>query len=145
MTPKKFNRLYLTGLIISTLFMILILVFWIRITSFTFLIFFWVVKFLSGFGLILSITNGFLFLLSRRKDKLSKRGTNLIIIFQIFIPIILILYAIDKLYSGYVGSASTLSMTGIWADIYVWFDNIIYIYGILSLLAQLYHIPIVKQ
>ena len=145
MTPKKFNRLYLTGLIISTLFMILILVFWIRITSFTFLIFFWVVKFLSGFGLILSITNGFLFLLSRRKDKLSKRGTNLIIIFQIFIPIILILYAIDKLYSGYVGSASTLSMTGIWADIYVWFDNIIYIYGILSLLAQLYLIPIFKH
>jgi hypothetical protein len=36
-------------------------------------------------------------------------------------------------------------MTGIWADIYVWFDNIIYIYGILSLLAQLYLIPIAKQ
>ncbi len=111
----------------------------------TFIIFFWVVKFLSGFGLILGITSGFLFVLNKIKDKISKRGITAIIIFQIIIPFLLIFYAIYKLYSSYVGSTITVSMTGIWADIYVWFDNIIYIYGITSLLLQLYIIPILKK
>ena len=36
-------------------------------------------------------------------------------------------------------------MKGVWADIYVWMDNIIYIYGILSLLLSLYIIPIIRD
>ncbi len=145
MDAKKYHWFYFIGLIISSFLMMLILFLWMNISAYTFLIFFWVVKFLSGFGLILSITNVFLFLLSRSKKKISTRGTNVLIVFQILVPIVLILYALNKLYSSYIGAPNTMSMTGVWADFYVLFDNIIYIYGILSLLIQLYLIPILKQ
>jgi len=110
----------------------------------TFLLFFWVVKFLSGFGLILSIVNGFFFLFSKKKDSLSETGTKILIILQIIIPILLIIYAIYKTYSSYTGNTAAISMTGIWAGIYVWFDNIIYIYGIASLLLTLYILPLIR-
>ncbi len=145
MKLQKFDIYYIFGLVITTVIMFIILLTGVYSLYVTFIIFFWVVKFLSGFGLILGITSCFLFVLNKTKDKISKRGTNVIIIFQIIIPFLLIFYAIYKLYSSYVGLAITISMTGIWADIYVWVDNIIYIYGIASLLLQLYIIPILKK
>ena len=145
MNLQKFDIIYIFGLAITSVIMLLILLFGVNSLSIVFLIFFWVVKFLSGFGIILAITNGFLFILNKRKDKLSKRGTTVIVIFQILVPILLIIYALYKIVSSYSGSAGTTSMTGVWADIYVWFDNIIYIYGIASLLLQLYIIPIVTK
>ena len=145
MNLEKYDIYYLIGLAITTIIMLLILITGVTSLNITFLIFFWVVKFLSGFGLILGITNGFLFLLSKTKDKISNRGTTFIVILQILIPILLIIYAIYKIVSSYLGPASTTSMTGVWADIYVWFDNLIYIYGIASLLLQLYIIPIITK
>ena len=145
MKLQKFDIIYIIGLAITSVIMLLILLFGVNSLSIVFLIFFWVVKFLSGFGIILAITNGFLFILNKRKDKLSKRGTTAIVIFQILVPILLIIYAIYKIISSYSGSVSSTSMTGVWADIYVWFDNIIYIYGIASLLLQLYIIPILTK
>ncbi len=145
MKLQKFDIFYIFGLVITTIIMFIILLTGVYAFYITFILFFWVVKFLSGFGLILGITSGFLFILNKTKDKISKRGINAIIIFQIIIPFLLIFYAIYKLYLSYVGPASTIPMIGIWADIYVWFDNIIYIYGITSLLLQLYIIPILKK
>jgi MFS family permease len=132
------------GLISTVVLMIWIIVSGFISLNITFIIFFWVVKFLSGFGLILGIANGFLIVLDKTKDKIGKRGTNIIIILQIVIPIVLIIYAIDKIISSYYGTGG-FSMTGIWSDIYVWIDNIIYIYGILSLLLTLYIIPIARD
>jgi MFS family permease len=144
MAGKKFNIVYIVGLIITTILSIWIIISGVISLNVTFVIFFWVVKFLSGFGLILGIANGFLIVLDKTKNKLAKKGTNAIIIFQIVIPILLIIYAIDKIISSYLGTGG-LSMTGVWADVYVWMDNIIYIYGILSLLLSLYIIPIIKD
>ncbi len=144
MNEKRFNIVYLVGLIITVLLMIWIIISGFISLNITFVIFFWVVKFLSGFGLILGISNGFLIVLDKTKDKIGKRGTNAIIIFQIVIPIILLIYAIDKIISSYYGSGA-ITMIGIWNDIYVWLDNIIYIYGILSLLLTLYIIPIIRD
>jgi MFS family permease len=144
MAGKKFNIVYIVGLIITTILSIWIIISGVISLNVTFVIFFWVVKFLSGFGLILGIANGFLIILDKTKNKLAKKGTNVIIIFQIIIPILLIIYAIDKIISSYLGTGG-LSMTGVWADIYVWLDNIIYIYGILSLLLSIYIIPIIKD
>jgi len=145
MNLQKFDIYYIIGLAISTVIMLIVLLSGINSLNITFLIFFWVIKFLSGFGLILGITSGFLFLLNKSKDKLSKRGTNLIIAFQIIVPILLIIYAIYKIFSSYSGPATSVTMTGVWRDIYVWFDNIVYIYGIISLLLQLYIIPILTK
>jgi len=144
MDEKKFNIAYLVGLIITTIIMLLIIFLGVVSINITFVIFFWVIKFLSGFGLVLAITNAFLILLDKTKDKLTKKGTKVLVILQIVIPILLIIYAIDKIISSYLGTGG-FSMTGIWKDIYVWIDNIIYLYGILSLLLQLYIIPIIRD
>jgi len=141
---KEFNIIYVIGLIISTIFMIWIFLFELFVFSYTFLVFFWVVKYLSGFGLILSIANGFLFLFDKFKNHITKRGTSILILLQLIIPILFVIYAIYRIFSGYYGG-SGIRMVGVWADIYVWIDDIIYIYGIVSLLLTLYLIPIIRN
>jgi hypothetical protein len=103
-------------------------------------LFFWIIKFLSGFGLILSIANGFLIILNKTKEKIAKNKkiVNYIIIFQIVIPLILIGYAIYAIFSSYYDWGTT-------QGIGLWFDLILYIYGIASLLLTLYVIPIIRE
>lgn len=145
MDAKKFNTIYIAGLLLSTVFMILILLFWIRIASYTFLIFFWVLKFLSGFGIILSIANGFLLLLDKSKNKISKKGTNLLIIFQIIIPILFVIFALYNIISSSIGGSGTFGQSIFWSQIYLILNNLLYLYGIVSLLLNLYIIPIVRD
>jgi hypothetical protein len=109
-----------------------------------FLIFFWVINFLSGFGLILNIAIGFLILFNLIKDKISKKGTYILIGAQIGSSILFIIYAIFRLFSSYSGGGG-LSMSGIWEETYVWMDNIIFAYGIASLIVNLYVIPVIKD
>ena len=141
---KAFNITYIIGLTASFIFMIWIFLFRLYIFNYSFLVFFWVVKYLSGFGLILSIANGFLLLFDKFKNELSKRGTNILIVLQFVIPILFAIYAIYRIFSSFYGGGS-IRMVGIWADIYVWLDDIIYIYGITSLLITLYIIPIIRN
>ncbi len=144
MKKNSFTIFYFVGLAITTFIMLLIFLLSVNSLNVTFLVFFWVIKFLSGFGLILSIVNGFFFLLNKTKDKISETGTKILIIVQIIVPLLLIVYAIYKIYASFISPVSTISMTGIWNDIYVWVDNIIYIYGILSLLLSLYILPLIR-
>ena len=141
---KAFNITYLIGLAASFFFMIWIFLFELYVLNYSFLVFFWVVKYLSGFGLILSIANGFLLLFDKFKNDLSKRGTNILIVLQFVIPVIFVLYAIYRIFSSFYGGAG-IRMVGVWADFYVWIDDIIYIYGISSLLITLYIIPIIRD
>jgi len=140
MEEKSYKIVYITGLAITTALMFLILFFGDLSLNFTFLVFFWVVKFLAGFGLILSIANGFLLIMNKLSDKLGKRGTIFLIVFEIIIPSFLIGYAIYTIVSSYTEEAA-VTQTGIW----LWFDNIIYIYGIVSLLLNLYIIPLASE
>lgn len=55
---KTFNITYLIGLAASFFFMIWIFLFRLYMFNYTFLVFFWTVKYLSGFGLILIIILG---------------------------------------------------------------------------------------
>ena len=141
---KAFNIIYIIGLVASFIFMMWIFLFELYIFNYTFLVFLWVVKYLSGFGLILSVANGFLLLFDKLKNELSKRGTNILIVLQLVIPILIAIYAIYRIFSSFYGGGS-IRMVGIWADIYVWLDDIIYIYGISSLLITLYIIPIIRN
>lgn len=141
---KAFNITYLIGLAASFFLMIWIFLFRLYVFNYTFLVFFWVVKYLSGFGLILSIANGFLLLFDKFKNKLSKRGTNILIVLQIVIPILFAIYAIYRIFSSFYGGGG-IRMVGVWADVYVWIDDIVYIYGISSLLITLYIIPIIRN
>ena len=141
---KAFNIIYIIGLAASFFFMIWIFLFRLFIFNYSFLVFFWVVKYLSGFGLILSIANGFLLLFDKFKNELSKRGTNILIVLQFVIPILFAIYAIYRIFSSFYGGGS-IRMVGVWSDIYVWLDDIVYIYGIISLLVTLYIIPIIRN
>jgi len=144
MKLEKFDVFYIAGLIISTIYMIWDIFFGVLSFNISFLIFFWVINFLSGFGLVLNIAIGFLILFNLIKDKISKKGTYILIGAQIGISIALIIYAIYRLFSSYSGGGG-LSMIGIWEDTYVWIDNIIFIYGIASLIINLYIIPVFKD
>lgn len=144
MDEKQYLIIFIVGLAVTTLFMLLILLFGDRSLNVVFLVFFFVVKLLSGFGLVLSIVNGFFFIMNKGKDKFSEKQTKALIVFQIIVPILLVLYAIYKIYSSYTGSSSGILMTGDWATIYVIFDELIYIYGIASLLINLYILPLIR-
>ena len=139
MDTRNYTIFYISGLVITTVLMFFIL-FSVNILSISFLLFFWIIKFLSGFGLILSIANGFLIILDKTKEKIAKNKkiVNYIIIFQIVIPLILIGYAIYAIFSSYYDWGTT-------QGIGLWFDLILYIYGIASLLLTLYVIPIIRE
>ncbi|MFX1274720.1 MAG: hypothetical protein ACFFBP_04855 [Promethearchaeota archaeon] len=138
MNDKKFMIFYIVGLSITTVLMILILLGVIALNS-TFLVFFWALKFLSGFGLILSISSAFLFLLDKFANKIGKRGVQVIVIFQIIIPIILIIYGI------YNAISSAISPGGSQEFLSWLIQTILFIYGIASLLLTLYLIPIIRD
>lgn len=144
MKLEKFDIFYIAGLIVTTIYMIYDILFGVFSFNIAFLIFFWVINFLSGFGLVLNIAIGFLILFNLIKDKISKKGTYILIGAQICISIALIIYAIYRLISSYSGGGG-LSMIGIWEETYVWIDNIIFIYGIAYLIINLYINPVIKD
>jgi hypothetical protein len=135
---EKFDIFYIFGLVVTTIFMILELIFGFVTLNFTFLIFFWTMKLLSGFGLILTIANGILWLLNRFTEKLSKKHVQALIITQIVVPGIFIGYAIYSIISSLPPATSP---TGI----QYWFDLIIFLYGIISLMLTLYIIPLIRE
>ncbi len=143
MKLKKYDIFYLIGLVISTVLMIvlflLLFVFEITVLNYTFLIFFWVLKFLSGFGLILTITNLFLVLLNLIKDKVGKREVNAFIIIQVIIPVILIIFGTYKIVSSL--SPTSTSTT----DISFWTDLLLFAFGIISISLSLYIIPLIRE
>jgi len=94
MEEKSYKIIYIIGLIFTAIMMLWVLIFGFLTLNITVLIFFWVIMFLSGFGLILGIANGFLLLMDKFSDKLKKKSTKSLIVVEIIIPTILISYAI---------------------------------------------------
>ncbi|MFX1317095.1 MAG: hypothetical protein ACFE9T_14625 [Promethearchaeota archaeon] len=141
MNDRNYLIVYIIGLVLTSILMILIL-FEIINLNFTFLTFFWVVKFLAGFGLILSISNIFLLLLDKTKEKIRKNEkiVNSIVIAQIVIPVILIIWAIYQVVSSYLDPGLFSQDKFIF-----WIDLILFVYGIAFLLIKLYIIPIISE
>ena len=135
---KKFDILYIIGLVATTIFMILEFVFGFVALNFTFLIFFWVMKLLSGFGLILTVANGILWILSRFTEKFSKKHVQVLVIIQVIVPGIFIGYAIYSIISSL---PPAIPPTGI----QYWLDLLVFLYGIISLMLTLYLTPLIKE
>jgi hypothetical protein len=135
---EKFDIFYIVGIVGTTIFMILEFVLGFVNLNFTFLIFFWVMKLLSGFGLIITVANGILWLLNRFTEKFSKKHVQALIIAQIVVPGIFIGYSIYSIISNL---PPTTPLTGI--D--YWFDLLIFLYGIISLMLSLYIIPLIRE
>ena len=140
MKENRLKIIYYIAIPISFVFMLLIMNFGGFTLNITSLIFFYAIKFLAGFGLIISIANGFLVLLDKTSEKLDKRATNIVVIVEILVPFIFIGYAIYQIISSYfensLFSQDTFPLI---------IDIIMYIYGILSLLLSLYILPLIKD
>ncbi len=135
---KKFDIFYIIGLVATTIFMILELIFGFIAVNITFLIFFWTMKLLSGFGLILTVANGILWILNRFTEKFSKKDVQVLIIIQVIVPGIFIGYAVYSIISSL---PPTIPKTGI----QFWFDLLLFLYGIISLMLSLYIIPLIRE
>jgi MFS family permease len=140
MNEKLYRILYFIILAASIVFMIFNLTFDLLYLDVFLLVFFWAVKFLSGFGLILSIANVFLIILKKFKEKFGKREVNIFNVVQIVVPIIFIGYAIYSIIVSYIQKV-IIGGTGFW----YWVNLLIYLYGILSLLLNLYILPIIRD
>ncbi len=138
MNLKKFDIFYIIGLVATTLFMILELIFKFVPLDFTFLIFFWTMNLLSGFGLILTVANGILWILNRFTEKFDKKHVQALVIIQIIVPAILTVYAIYNIVSNLPPATP---LTGV----RYWFNLILFLYGIISLMASLYIIPLIRE
>jgi MFS family permease len=140
MKENRLKIIYYIAIPISFVFMLLIMNFGGFTLNITSLIFFYAIKFLAGFGLIISIANGFFVLLDKTSEKLDKRATNIVVIVEILVPFIFIGYAIYQIISSYfensLFSQDTFPLI---------IDIIMYVYGILSLLLSLYILPLIKD
>ena len=140
MNEKLYRIIYFTILVASVVFMIFNLTFDLLYLDVFLLVFFWAVKFLSGFGIILSIANVFLIVLKKFKEKFGKKELNIFNIVQIVVPLIFIGYAIYSIGISYINKV-IIGGTGFW----YWVNLLIYLYGILSLLLNLYILPIIRD
>jgi len=135
---KKFDIFYIVGLVAATIFMILEFIFEFVALNITFVIFFWTMKLLSGFGLILTVSNVILWVLNRFTEKFSKKDVQVLVIIQVIVPGIFIGYAIYSIISSL---PPAIPPTGI----QYWFDLIMFLYGIISLMLSLYIIPLIRE
>jgi hypothetical protein len=140
MNDKLYRVIYFIILAASVLFMILNLTFDLLYLDFSLLVFFWAVKFLSGFGIVLSLANVFVIILKKFKYKFAKKELSIFTIIQVVIPLILIGYATYKIVLSYIRK-TIITQTGFW----FWFDLLLYLYGIISLLLSLYIFPIIRD
>ena len=86
-------------------------------------------KLLSGFGLIITVANGILWLLNRFTEKFSKKEVQILVIIQIIIPGILAGYAIYSIISSLPPTAPATGFS-------YWIDLLLFLYGILSLIIS---------
>lgn len=138
MKLEKYDIFYIIGFALTAIFMILELVLQFVRLEFTFLIFFWAMKLLSGFGLILTVANGILWILNRFTEKLSKKHVQILVIFQVIVPGILTGYAIYTIFSS-LGSVTPSTGLDYWVDL------LLFLYGTLSLILSLYIIPLIRE
>ncbi len=130
--------LYIIGIVATTIFMILEFIFGFVAVNITFLMFFWTMKLLSGFGLILTVSNGILWILSRFTEKFTKKHVQVLIIIQVIVPGIFVGYAIYSIISSL---PPAIPPTGI----QYWLDLLVFLYGIISLMLTLYLIPLIRE
>ncbi|MHA1728949.1 MAG: hypothetical protein ACTSWY_09475 [Promethearchaeota archaeon] len=123
-------------LIIATVLMVFLFIFGGVIFNFTSIVFLLTVKFLSGFGLILSISSLGIFILTKfsKKFKGSPKRMGIFLIILLILPIVLLIYSFINIYQSYFDSGYLNTL----------FDKLIFVYGIGSLLLSLYIIPLIK-
>ncbi len=135
---KKILLTYLISIGVATLLMSWMWLSGEKSLNWTTIFMFGATKFLSGFGLFLTLMTATIFVLTKFGDtfKAHKKRLDLFnIVMLIIIPIVLLVYYFYKIFQTYFAGAS--------AD--QWYDNLIFIYGIVSLLWSLYIQPTINE
>ncbi|MFX1496905.1 MAG: hypothetical protein ACFFBH_05235 [Promethearchaeota archaeon] len=134
---EKFDIFYIIAIAGTTIFMVLELILGFISLNFTFLIFFWTMKLISGFGLIISISNAILWILNRFTEKFTKKYVQILIIFQVIVPGVLAGYAIYSIFSNLPPATSSTGLN-------YWLNLILFLYGMISFTVSLYIIPLIR-
>lgn len=79
-----------------------------------------------------------MWILNRFTEKFSKKDVQVLIIIQVIVPGIFIGYAVYSIISSL---PPTIPKTGI----QFWFDLLLFLYGIISLMLSLYIIPLIRE
>lgn len=95
-------------------------------------------KLLSGFGLIMTVANGILWLLNRFTEKFSKKHVQILVIIQVITPAILTVYAIYTIFTNLPPEAPSTGLE-------YWFDLLLFLYGIIVLILSLYILPLIRE
>ncbi|MGV9141475.1 MAG: hypothetical protein ACOC1X_00905 [Promethearchaeota archaeon] len=138
---EKYDIFYIVGIVAAAIFMIFEIIFPFIPLNFTFLLFFWSAKFLAGFGLIIGIGNGILWILNRFTEQFGEKEVRYLVIFQLIIPGILIGYAIYTIFSNLPGSSTPQTPQ----SLSYWLNLILYTLGIVSLIIRLYILPLFRE
>lgn len=135
---KKNIIYWVIGLVGTTLIMLILLITGETSLNFTLIIFMAAIKFLGGFGLIIGVLSIGIFILTKNPDKFKGKENynkqNLFLVLMIILPAFFLIYNFIKIFQ----SASEHGTSD------NFFDIIMYIYGIASLLLSLYTIPLIK-
>ncbi|TXT62013.1 MAG: conserved membrane protein of unknown function [Promethearchaeota archaeon] len=143
MKIERFDVFYIIGLLFSSIVMILLILFFFygsTLINFTYVIFYWTIKFLSGFGLILTVTNVFLLLLKFTRKRISKRTLNVFIFVQVISCVVLIGYSIYSIISNMNEIQSAPSTRFL-----EWIDILLFSFGLVSISLSLYLIPLFRE
>ena len=123
-------------LTLSTVLMVVFLIFRGSFLEYISLIYLIIIKFLSGFGLILSITSIGIFVLKTFSAKFKGNPNRMAIFLVIIIllPVVLLVYGGITIYRSNISEDYTTNLL----------NRIIFVYGIGTLMLSLYIIPLIK-
>ncbi len=135
---KKILLTYLISIGVTALLMLWMWLSGEKSLNWTTIFLFAATKFISGFGLFLTLTTATIFVLTKFSDKFkaNKKRLDLFnIMMLIIIPIVLLVYYFYKIFATFNAGASEDK----------WYDNLLFVYGIVSLLISLYIKPTINE
>ncbi|MBD3353922.1 MAG: hypothetical protein GF364_20740, partial [Candidatus Lokiarchaeota archaeon] len=132
---KKIIIFWVISLSLTTVLMLFLLLTGETSLNFSIDILLVTLKFLSGFGLILSITSLAIFVLEKFSDEFkgneNRKNIKIFLLIMLLIPIALLIYNGYNIYASYKTQSNVDNI----------FDQLIFIYGVLSLIISLYIKP----
>lgn len=141
---KKWLYIWIILLAGSSVLMLIILLNLITQLDFTFVIFLVSTKFLAGFGVIMGIT-GLVIFMFKKFEKKFKGKQNKWKIKALFIFVLIIIIGL-LVYQGPYKFYDIATSTGGGGNIFMYlFDQLLFIYGIVSLILRQYMLPVWKN
>ena len=135
---KKIVLVYIISIGVTAVLMLWMLLTGDTSLNWTTIILFSATKFIAGFGLSLTLSSAAIFILTKYSSKFKDNKKRLHLfnwVLLIIIPIVLLVYNFVKIFLTLASGQSEEK----------WWDNLLFIYGIVSLLISLYIKPTINE